>query len=386
MAQRLILLDTSDGKRKTAIAFGNGQVARGNSSGNVVLSVPPDSVAETISSAASVTISLTNSRGFLLTLNQNTTISAISNAPTWASLIVFFLKVTQDATGARTLTYPGNVSVTGTINSAASSSSIIKFITFDGGTSWDAIVQKPLQSSTSSLWKPSQITTALWLDATDTATISIGTGISQWNDKSGNSRHATQSTGASQPSFITNAINGLSIVRFDGSNDCLTFDGSFLVNTNYTIAVAVARSSTKSSNLFLGGSGASSNGNFHAGWRDNTTFTHAQYTNDYNMTVSGYSSISYEVFVIIHSTTTGKKVYRNGTLLGSSSDTASLSSWAGAAVGRYSSDYFQGDIAELIISTANPDYQILEGYLAHKLSLAINLPSNHPYKNSAPNI
>ena len=40
------------------------------------------------------------------------------------------------------------------------------------------------------LWTPSQITTALWLDASDEATITDNLGsVSEWRDKSGNSNH-----------------------------------------------------------------------------------------------------------------------------------------------------------------------------------------------------
>ena len=38
--------------------------------------------------------------------------------------------------------------------------------------------------------------------------------VSQWNDKSGNGHHATQSTSANQPTFDTDHING-------GSSDWL---------------------------------------------------------------------------------------------------------------------------------------------------------------------
>ena len=42
-------------------------------------------------------------------------------------------------------------------------------------------------------WTPTQITTSLWLDAADVSTITLNsTTVSQWNDKSGNSRNALQ--------------------------------------------------------------------------------------------------------------------------------------------------------------------------------------------------
>jgi len=49
--------------------------------------------------------------------------------------------------------------------------------------------------------------------------------------------------------------------------------------------------------------------------------------------------------------------------------------------------FFDGDIAEMILygnALDNINRQKIEGYLAHKWNLASELPSDHPYKNSAP--
>lgn len=51
-------------------------------------------------------------------------------------------------------------------------------------------------------WTPAAITTALWLDAADSSTITLnGSTVSEWRDKSGNARHAAQATAASQPQY-----------------------------------------------------------------------------------------------------------------------------------------------------------------------------------------
>lgn len=42
--------------------------------------------------------------------------------------------------------------------------------------------------------------------------------VSSWTDFSGNSNSPTQGTGAAQPTFKTNILNGLAIVRFDGGD------------------------------------------------------------------------------------------------------------------------------------------------------------------------
>ena len=46
----------------------------------------------------------------------------------------------------------------------------------------------------------------LWLDGADTSTIITSTGVSQWNDKSGNAYNLTQGSSGSQPSYASNLI------------------------------------------------------------------------------------------------------------------------------------------------------------------------------------
>jgi hypothetical protein len=71
----------------------------------------------------------------------------------------------------------------------------------------------------------------LWLDAADATTIAIGTGVSQWDDKSGNARHAVQSVGANQPAYTTAGLNGLNVLTFNGSSHRLD-------NTNLPLQTA----------------------------------------------------------------------------------------------------------------------------------------------------
>ncbi|MEA3323470.1 MAG: DUF2341 domain-containing protein [Patescibacteria group bacterium] len=70
----------------------------------------------------------------------------------------------------------------------------------------------------------------LWLDAADTPTITQTAGaVSQWDDKSGNAHHVSQSNAGAQPSLIT-----------DAGNQVISFNSDYLVNspglwTNLTI-------------------------------------------------------------------------------------------------------------------------------------------------------
>ena len=83
------------------------------------------------------------------------------------------------------------------------------------------------------LWTPAQLTNlAMWLDAADTTTITLnGPTVSQWNDKSGNGRHAVQANAANQPTFTTNALNSLPVITFDSLND----DGFSLSGTTIPV-------------------------------------------------------------------------------------------------------------------------------------------------------
>jgi hypothetical protein len=78
---------------------------------------------------------------------------------------------------------------------------------------------------------------SVWYDASDASTFTYSSSniISQWADKSGNSRNATQGTTSQQPTRQTNVINGLPVVRFDGSNDYLEFTNIFQSDTSFTV-------------------------------------------------------------------------------------------------------------------------------------------------------
>lgn len=76
----------------------------------------------------------------------------------------------------------------------------------------------------------------------DAGNITIATGVSQWSDTSGNSRHLTQATGGAQPAYTASlaAMNNQPAVTFDGVNDQLTGAAisNFIANNAYTIMLA----------------------------------------------------------------------------------------------------------------------------------------------------
>ncbi len=215
---------------------------------------------------------------------------------------------------------------------------------------------------------------ALWLDAESMVSLSDDDPVATWYDLSGNGRDATQGTAANQPLFKTGVQNGKPVMRLDGGNDVFNFDGTFLANSDYTIFIVEARNDTAVNYLFGKTTGGPSNGHLHLGYRDNTTFTHAHWGNDYNMGVSGFSTKAFKMhsWHLDSAGGSGRQTYTDGNLLGSNTGTGQLTEYNSALLGGRTSDMFNGDIAEVIIydSYLNGQERNQVGwYLAQKYGL-----------------
>jgi len=103
----------------------------------------------------------------------------------------------------------------------------------------------------------------LWLDASDTSTISLsGSAVTQWNDKSGNGYNFAQGTSANRPSSGTRTQNSLNVIDFDGTNDFLATTAAksafnFLNNTTATLFMVIKNDSTTGIQWILGNNGGS---------------------------------------------------------------------------------------------------------------------------------
>lgn len=70
-----------------------------------------------------------------------------------------------------------------------------------------------------------------WYDASNAASITSSSGsVSQWNDLSGNGRHAAQGTSAYRPTTGTTTQNGKNVINFDGTAQYLIADASITSN------------------------------------------------------------------------------------------------------------------------------------------------------------
>lgn len=244
-------------------------------------------------------------------------------------------------------------------------------------------------------WTPAQLgTLSLWLDADDATTITVSTGVSQWNDKSGNGRNVSQSTGANQPSYVVNAQNGRHTVRFAGSSSQYLEGGDVLDVLAGGMSAAVVYKWTSGVVITKGRRAAAANGEWQL--YANYMYLRAGAADRTSTSIGTSTAISVQAWLVDR--TNGVASARNG-------DTPAFTGTGFPDTASYNTDYrftvggeentgggglfsaFTGDICEVVLSLATwttTERQQVVGYLAHKWGLAGNLPSDHPYKSVAP--
>ena len=224
-----------------------------------------------------------------------------------------------------------------------------------------------------SFWTPSVITALkLWLDANDTSSIFLGSGkVSAWNDKSGNSKNATQSTGSARPTFLTNSVS------FDGVDDKLEFPALGLSGDASVVFAFNVLSDDGYS--VLTGSGSDHWDRFNVDQRSYPGHFRSLRieTLSLNFPTSGEQILAY----LADSAGPKFEIRLNGSNVFQSTDSFSFADNIGI-LGGNGATAFKGTIMEVVVidDYSTEVVQRLEGYLAGKWGLLNNLPNDHPYK------
>lgn len=205
--------------------------------------------------------------------------------------------------------------------------------------------------------------------------------VTSWADSSGNGNTLTQGTGAQQPTYRTNIVNGLPIVRFDGTNDMLANAapsgfGSQSGQTVFAVvltnsvadstfhSIAVTRPQFNELRLFKEGGtskylwqylipGGSTTAVFDAGLAELGSFR----------LITG----------VFDDSSNALDVYRSGVAGTGATDAAAFSSTVINIGARdASNDFWNGDIAEVIIysrALSSGERALVEAYLTSKFNL-----------------
>ena len=265
------------------------------------------------------------------------------------------------------------------------------------------------ESAPTTAWTPADMETALWLDAAQGSTITEVSGaVSQWDDKSGNGRHATQATAGSRPAVAAAALGGLDVVRFDGVDDVLAIPGAVGLARNaaelnvFLVARVTPNAASTYQRVYNFSVSNSASTSFRAAlaaFGNNLRQVQRRLDADAaNLHDYAYSTAANLLFHGRHLWSSATVNYRvnggsqvsqaTGQGSGNTTDADSNEVAIGGenAVGM---QYVGMDFAEFVViagSVNDATRQRIEGYLAHKWGLEGDLPSGHPYKAAPPTL
>ena len=249
-----------------------------------------------------------------------------------------------------------------------------------------------------SAFVPTQIqpgTCQLWLDGSDTTTITGTTAVSAWTDKSGNGNNTTI---FGTPNSTYGTINSVKAMWFNGSSGTYgLFSNTGATVSGFVVGTMNSATATYGRMIALGNNpGNDDSGTLqcpfllrHIG---NQAFSTRRFQTNYT-----YSSYTYDapfLASIIYDGTNGN-LYVNGSTIvqfGSTGNFGYSNYSVGCGIYSISAntvDTWTGFVGEVILyrsALTSIQQQQVEGYLAWKWGLQANLPANHPYKNSSPNI
>lgn len=249
------------------------------------------------------------------------------------------------------------------------------------------------------------VTFSLWVDAADrTTTTTSGTTITQLRDKSGNGYNTTVIGGA--PALITNAINGLSAIYFNGSsymtgcNANTTTTGTFFLIATLASGQGAGQQYTSAygfGRVVPGSAGYNEVQSINGISCQNAAPSLAlspqrNNANGPTYTLSNYNTAFMHTTVCNGTTMAG---YGNGSSLGTTASSGNFA-YTFYNIGSQTSQSpifynynWTGYVGELIAynnALSDAQRQQVEGYLAWKWGLQSSLPSNHPYLNVPPGV
>lgn len=250
-------------------------------------------------------------------------------------------------------------------------------------------------------WSPSSIATAAWYDAADATTITAtSNAVSLWQDKSGNQNHASQSTSSRRPVTGSHTIGGLNAIAFQPFSDqflsathtaSLHLDASGGANlfsvfhtTGYVSRGSGLNSIVSKGSLVTAGAGYgirlndTSSLTFKAS--ADTLSTSLDLFLSQNLIFSGTRDDASRTA----STFINGKQQSTATLQAISSNNSSALILGGESNTARCADVRLGEFLIVPGSLTAHQRQRIEGYLAHKWSLTAQLPVNHLFRSSPP--
>jgi Secretion system C-terminal sorting domain len=235
----------------------------------------------------------------------------------------------------------------------------------------------------------------LWLMANQQVYINAGTTLAtdnqlvqQWNDFSGNSRHASELT--SKPTLRTNIVNGFPVIRYDNTDRLLS---TGLTTANSASVYVVAQYSSLPPNnpgLVQGsptGLGFSTTGTDKVlgMWVNSagTPWGRVVQTNNTSINIPQVTSLTASTFFALSNIVSASSLtvsqYVNNVVSGSIAYNGTLRSWTDFGIGRQGNETWNGDIAEVVVYSADlnsAQRAILSNYLSAKYNTPLSVAND----------
>jgi hypothetical protein len=249
---------------------------------------------------------------------------------------------------------------------------------------------------------PTQLSSCiLWLDAADTSNVILsGTGVSQWSDKSGNGKHATQTNASYRPTYETSG--GYRCISFRSANTQHLIGTPLLTSLRYSLFF-VFDTLTPNNLQFVffdykKGAGGTGQNFLQHPINANTITTALLYAETPStQKFSSEATIGttrIQTAIVDSPTNLSDNFYVNGAKLTTNLINGGVANIATDAIGYTLGAIRTGATATLSLTLNGNIYEVLayltelsmsqrqqvEGYLAWKWGLVGSLPSTHPFK------
>ena len=241
------------------------------------------------------------------------------------------------------------------------------------------------------LWTPAEISTVVWFDASDTGTLWADTGattpattsVARWDDKSGNTNHATQGTGSLQPVTGSATIGGLNAIRGVDGMQFMDVTNTPTVQSVFGVFNVSVNPGDLRNIINLGGNGSSPNSEVFVRYGGPQVSCDGQGSAQGKYSLNGGADSGYAENHTDTGISTGDNVIEVV-----QQNTLSLS----VIIGRNGADVgptdkcIVGEIVWCSTELDTSDKQKMEGYLAWKWGTESKLPTGHPYENGPPTV
>jgi hypothetical protein len=192
-----------------------------------------------------------------------------------------------------------------------------------------------------------------WLKADNGVNLGSGSNVASWTDMSGNNNNASQNTSGDQPTLVTNAVNGLPAISFNGTSQFLQLPSGFSNFPGLTMFIVTNPTSDVTGNRWLSFCSGSTTNEF--GMYEYAPSTNQFFSNNGTSGSGVGLTITQNVYQLLEGVQAGSNsgtVYLNG----GSATTATMYNVVNVSrstncIGAFGGggSYFKGDIAEILV-------------------------------------